>query len=118
MSGKFFPRVKIIKLFETVSAGFSFPTVNRRFANYRPSLDPTLFELKIKLWCQITNEHHSQFMIYKKNDGILLDILRWKVYEKFVSINLHVAKQVHGMVNNILKLGTKMESDMHISLHR
>jgi len=57
-------------------------------------------------------------MIYKKNDGILLDILRWKVYEKFVSINLHVAKLAHGMVNNIKKLGTKMESDTHISLHR
>jgi len=44
-------------------------------------------------------------MIYRKNDDILLDILRWKVYEKFVSTNLHVAKLVHGMVNNILKLG-------------
>jgi hypothetical protein len=44
-------------------------------------------------------------MIYRKNDDILLDILRWKVYEKFVSTNLHVAKLVHGMVNNIPKLG-------------
>jgi hypothetical protein len=25
MSGKFFPHMKIIKLFETVAAGFSFP---------------------------------------------------------------------------------------------
>jgi len=57
-------------------------------------------------------------MIYRKYDDILLDILHWKVYEDFVSIDLHVAKLVHGMVNNILKLGTKMESDMHISLHR
>jgi len=44
-------------------------------------------------------------MVYRKNDDILLDIFRWKVYEKFVSINLHVAKLVHGIVNNILKLG-------------
>jgi hypothetical protein len=44
-------------------------------------------------------------MIYRKTDDILLDILRWKVYEKFVSINLHVAKLVHLMANNILILG-------------
>jgi len=44
-------------------------------------------------------------MIHRKNYDIFLDILRWKVYEKFVSINLHVAILVHGMVNNILKLG-------------
>ena len=41
----------------------------------------------------------------KKYDDILLDILRWKVYENFVSIELHVAKLVQGMVNNILTLG-------------
>ena len=41
----------------------------------------------------------------KKYDDILLDILRWKVYENFVSIELHVAKLVKGMVNNILTLG-------------
>ena len=42
----------------------------------------------------------------EKYDDILLDILRCKVYENFVSIDLHVAKMVHGMVNNILKLGS------------
>ena len=40
----------------------------------------------------------------EKYDNILLDIFHWKVYEKFVSINLHVAKLVRGVVNNILKL--------------
>jgi len=44
-------------------------------------------------------------MIHRKNDDILLDILCGEVYEKFVSINLHVAKLVHSTVNNILKLG-------------
>ena len=44
-------------------------------------------------------------MIYRKNDDILLDILCGEVYENFVSINLHVSKLVHLMVNNILKLG-------------
>ena len=41
----------------------------------------------------------------EKYDDILLDILRWKVYAKIVSSNLHVAKPVRGMVNNILKFG-------------
>ena len=40
----------------------------------------------------------------EKYDDILLDILPWKVYIKIVSINLHVAKLVRGVVNNILKL--------------
>ena len=78
----------------------------------------------------------------EKCDDILLDILRWKVYENFVSIDLHVAKMVQRIVNNILKLGplhiaaesrshsgglicgscfqprTKMGSDTYLSLHR
>ena len=41
----------------------------------------------------------------KKYDDILLDILRWKVYENYVSIDLHVAKLIQESVNNILKLG-------------
>ena len=41
----------------------------------------------------------------EKYDDILLDILCRKVYENFVSIHLHVAKLVQGMVNNILTLG-------------
>ena len=41
----------------------------------------------------------------KKYDDILLDILRWKVYENYVSIDLHVAKLIQEMVNNILTLG-------------
>ena len=34
----------------------------------------------------------------KKYDDILLDILHWKVYEDFVSIDLHVAKLIQEMV--------------------
>ena len=41
----------------------------------------------------------------EKYDDVLIDIFRWKVFDKFVSIALHVSKLAHRMVNNILKLG-------------